>query len=102
MLRRIGNLVTKAVVRIQNAKLLPSQKTAFKALKPATRRIISQASRAPLSRNPFLRTFQQAIRSSRLFLRPFSAIHLQQFSSFHERERRNRFRGLYKLQRRKN
>jgi PTEN induced putative kinase 1 len=102
MLRRIGNLMTKAVVKIQNAKLLPSQKTAFKALKPATRRIISQASRAPLSRNPFLRTFQQAIRSSRLFLRPFSAIHLQQFSSFHERERRNRFRGLYKLQRRKN
>uniref|UniRef100_A0AC35FRJ0 Protein kinase domain-containing protein n=1 Tax=Panagrolaimus sp. PS1159 TaxID=55785 RepID=A0AC35FRJ0_9BILA len=102
MLRRIGNLMTKAVVRIQNAKLLPPQKTAFKALKPATRRIISQASRAPLSRNPFLRTFQQAIRSSRLFLRPFSAIHLQQFSSFHERERRNRFRGLYKLQRRKN
>uniref|UniRef100_A0AC34FFW5 Protein kinase domain-containing protein n=1 Tax=Panagrolaimus sp. ES5 TaxID=591445 RepID=A0AC34FFW5_9BILA len=107
MLRGLGKAVYKisqeAVIRIQNARLLPSQKTVLKALKPATRKVIVQASRAPLSRNVFLRTFQQAVRSSRLFLRPFSAINLQQFSNFNDRERRrNRFRGLYKIQRRKN
>uniref|UniRef100_A0A914Z579 non-specific serine/threonine protein kinase n=1 Tax=Panagrolaimus superbus TaxID=310955 RepID=A0A914Z579_9BILA len=102
MLRGIGKAVYKAVLRIQNARLIPSQKTVFKAIKPATRKLIVQASRAPLSRNVFLRTFQQAVRSSRLFLRPFSALHLQQFSNFQDRGRRNRFRGLYKLQRRKN
>jgi PTEN induced putative kinase 1 len=98
MLRSITKAVTVVI------KFLPAQQATLKAIKPVIQSAVIQASKTPLSPNAFLRTFQVALRNSRLFLRPFAALHYQQIARLHDRERfRPRFRGLYRLNaRRKN
>uniref|UniRef100_A0AC34R6V2 Protein kinase domain-containing protein n=1 Tax=Panagrolaimus sp. JU765 TaxID=591449 RepID=A0AC34R6V2_9BILA len=103
---RLGQEV---LLRFQNGKFgLKSAQQATKVVQnPAVQKvIIQQINRLPaFSRNLFLRTFQRTVRSRVLFLRPFAAFHYQRLAHFND-DRRNyyqqRFRGLYKIQKRKN
>jgi len=110
MLRSVSKaayrIAQEVVVRFQNGKLgLGAAKQATKAINhPAVRQVLlTKASRFPaFSRNLFLRTFQRTIRSSRLFLRPFAALHYQRLAQFQDQRNREngRFRGLYKIHKR--